>query len=216
MNMLKVDAIAVHHTAVDPRTGEGESLLLPASEMSMEDELNHIAVIHLYHKSRGFGGFGYHIIVFPSGRAYLVTPLNQWGAHVAGENDHLWGIAFAGNFYSDLPGEPQIAGGREAVAYIPKELSIRPHLYWGGTACPGRLVEILDQLKEDGMSMTTEQWKLLQDTHHHVHVMIPDSLKTFEKREVARYDQLRRDIAVNKGGLSIRQVLTELVQRLKP
>lgn len=154
MSLNLVDAIVIHHTAGDPR--EGESLLLPASEMSMEDELNHIAVIHLYHKSKGFGGFGYHIIVFPSGRAYLVTPLDQWGAHVALQNDHLYGIAFAGSFYDKLPGEPQMAGGREAIAYIPKELPIRPHLYWGGTACPGRLVEVLDQLKEADVATPQE------------------------------------------------------------
>ena len=214
MSLNLMDAIVIHHTAVDPRGGE--ALLLPASAMSMEDELNHIAVIHLYHKSRGFGGFGYHIIVFPSGRAYLVTPLDQWGAHVAEQNDHLWGIAFAGDFYDKLPGEPQMAGAREAVDEIPKELPIRPHLYWGGTACPGRLVEILDQLKEDDMGITAEQWKLIQDNHHHTHVLIPQLLKDFETRERARYDQLRKDIAVNSGGTSLKQVLTDIVRRLKP
>ena len=150
MSLHLVDTTVIHHTAVDPKSADPEvGLVFPAAKMTAANELNHIAVIHLYHKSRGFGGFGYHLIVFPSGRCYLVTPLDQWGAHVAGQNDHLWGVAFAGDFYDKLPGEPQMAGGREAVASTPKEVPIKPHLAYGGTACPGRLVEILDQLKED-------------------------------------------------------------------
>ena len=43
------------------------------------------------------------------------------------------------------------------------ELPIRPHLYYGGTACPGRLVEVLDQLKEDDMPNAWEE------THDAVH-----------------------------------------------
>lgn len=84
------------------------------------------------------------------------------------------------------------------------------------TSCPsGRIPwqRLIADLEED---MTDEQWKLLQDTHHHVHVLIPELLRNFEKREVIRYAQLRRDIAAGGGGTSLKQVLTDIVRRLKP
>lgn len=141
MSVGAVDAIVVHHTVT----------LYLAKNATVEDELNQIAVIHRYHReSRGFLGFGYHFIVFPSGRAYHVVPLTQMGAHVWWRNDHLWGLAFAGDFTDRLPGEPQIAGGRECVQFCftakGAELPIGGHGSYGETTCPGRLSEILQKL----------------------------------------------------------------------
>jgi hypothetical protein len=142
----------IHHTAVEPN--QGEALLLPAAQMSRADELNHIRVIHLYHKSLGWGGFAYHGITFPSGRSYAVTPLTRWGAHVAGQNQNKYGWVLAGDFRDRLPGVIQVAATRDAVAELGKP--IKPHNAYGGTTCPGRVTEVLDQLKEEGMALTDE------------------------------------------------------------
>ena len=156
MDLARVNAIAIHHTA---------TLYLPPNATE-EDELNQIAVIHIYHKSKGFGGFGYHFIAFPSGRVYLVTPLTQWGTHVEDENDHLYGIAVAGTFTDTVPGLLQREGVAEAItaiyATLGRRVPIRPHRAWnppwGGTICPGNtwrdwvpgLIELVDK-EEDNM-----------------------------------------------------------------
>jgi len=142
MDAERVGAIAIHHTAVSPFSDANHvALVFPAAQMSDEDELNHIRVIHLYHKSKGFGGFAYHFIAFPSGRVYLVVPLNQWGSHVFAENDHLYGIVVAGDFTDAIPDIPQQVGVVGAIehifAYLGRRVPIRSHWAWGGTACPG-------------------------------------------------------------------------------
>ena len=179
MDLARVDAIAVHHTAVDPRGGGEALLLFPAAEMTQEDELNHIRVIHLYHKSKGFGGFAYHFIVFPSGRVYYIVPLTQWGAHVFGENDHLPGIVLAGDFTSTVPGLPQREGAAEAISTVydalGRRVPIRPHRAWGGTVCPGntwrewvpRLIELVDKEEESINASRDETQQLRSDLEDH-------------------------------------------------
>jgi hypothetical protein len=136
-----VRGVVIHHTAVDPRTGDGEALLLPAAQMTQADELNHIRVIHLYHKSIGYGGFGYHFIVFPSGRSYYVVSLRLWGAHVAGRNHREFGLAFAGDFGSVRPRSEQFQGAQEPLRLADNALgrciALSPHNLWTNTTCPG-------------------------------------------------------------------------------
>lgn len=151
MYIMGVTVTVIHHTAVDPRGGE--ALLLPAGDMSQEDELAHISVIHLYHKSKGYGGFGYHGITFPGsgdevGRSYYVTPLTRMGAHVGGNNGGKWGWALAGDFRTVLPGDAQIEGVRDVVVNVLKK-PLEPHSAYGGTTCPGRVVEVFDRLEGD-------------------------------------------------------------------
>lgn len=133
----------IHHTATE--------MLPTAAEMTEEDELNHIRVIHIYHRGLGSGGFPYHGITFPSKRSYLVTPLNRWGAHVAGKNQDKYGWAFAGDFTDRLPGNAQIEGVRDDIAELGKP--IVPHKDLGETTCPGRVVEIFDRLTEEEEAM---------------------------------------------------------------
>ena len=99
--------IVIHHTAM------GE---LPA-DASVDDELAVLDCIYAFHvNTRGFGGIGYHGVAFASGRAYLTTPLTRWGAHVAVENDHLWGFAAAGDYRNSIPPEGTLRGLGELVA----------------------------------------------------------------------------------------------------
>jgi hypothetical protein len=142
MNPDDVDAIVIHHTAIDPRSTEPEvALLFPASEMSEEDELNHIRVIHLYHKSLGWGGFAYHIIAFPSGHSYLVVPLSQWGAHVGGKNDTKYGIVAADDLSEKVPPLPQqyaVVEGIDLIdAHLRRQVYVGPHREFSATSCPG-------------------------------------------------------------------------------
>ncbi len=157
MDLARVDAIAIHHTVT----------FYLSPNATVEDELNQITVIDMYHRSKGFEGFGYHFIAFPSGRAYYVVRLAQWGAHVGGENDHLYGIAVAGDFTDRIPGLPQREGAVGAIAfiygYLGRRLPIRPHRAWnppwGGTICPGNtwqdwvpgLIELVDGKEDDTM-----------------------------------------------------------------
>lgn len=98
--------IVLHHTVM------GE---LPA-DASLDDELAVLDCIYAFHvNTRGFGGIGYHGVAFPSRRAYLTCPLNRWGAHVAFENNHLWGFAAAGDYTNGVPPEGTLRGLAELI-----------------------------------------------------------------------------------------------------
>lgn len=98
--------IVIHHTM----TGE-----TPA-DASVDDELAVLDCIYTFHvNTRVFGGIGYHGIAFPSGRAYQTCPLTRWGAHVAFENDHLWGFAAAGDYTNGVPPEGTLRGLRDLI-----------------------------------------------------------------------------------------------------
>jgi hypothetical protein len=56
-----------------------------------------IEAITADHIARGFGGIGYHAVIQPNGEVCRGRPLNQAGAHVAGENTGNLGIALAGS-----------------------------------------------------------------------------------------------------------------------
>lgn len=121
---------AVHHT-------------VGGNEVYSEDkERGIIAAIDAQHVSQGYGGFGYHYIVFASGRAYWCGEGQR--AHVAQRNHELRGVALHGTFTSTLPGEAQWAGLREILLYERAtfgNLPIKGHKEWAlpgeGTACPG-------------------------------------------------------------------------------
>ncbi|KKM22136.1 hypothetical protein LCGC14_1628400 [marine sediment metagenome] len=155
MDLKRVDGIAIHHTV---------TFFLSPSATVLE-ELAHIDMIHAYHKSKGWGGFAYHLISFPSGRVYLVVPLTQWGAHVHAENDHLHAVVVAGDFTARAPILAQQQGVAEGIRLIyttlGRQVSIRPHRAWTATSCPGatwdQWVPGLTELVEEEDNMTPEQ-----------------------------------------------------------
>lgn len=99
--------IVIHHTMT------GETLV----DASVDDELAVLDCIYAFHvNTRGFGGIGYHGVAFASGRSYLTCSLTRWGAHVALENDHLWGFAAAGDYRNGVPPEGTLRGLGELVA----------------------------------------------------------------------------------------------------
>lgn len=127
----QVIGIAIHHTV-------GNNAV-----QSEVDERATIRAIDRMHVTQGFGGFGYHYIVFPSGRAYHCG--EGMRAHVAGRNHELRGVVMSGTFVSELPTDAAMEGLREVLiteAFIAPV--IKGHREWAlpgeGTACPGIIV----------------------------------------------------------------------------
>ncbi len=126
--------IAIHHTV-------GVNLV-----QTEEEERATIKRIDLQHKANpGWGGFGYHGIVFPSGRAYHCGEGRR--AHVEKRNHELRGWAFSGTFTTEQPTGLAWEGMKEALLWerrlapIPvaghRELTAPGT---GGTICPGAIV----------------------------------------------------------------------------
>jgi hypothetical protein len=133
--------IAVHHSV------SGDYLTASASQA---DEVAHLQAIDRYHVGRDFGGIGYHLAAFASGRLYLLGDLDGARAHVAGRNQELLGIVAIGTFTERLPGDREIAALREGIRHV-REFAGRPlpakgHGAWAlpgeGTACPGKLADV--------------------------------------------------------------------------
>lgn len=143
-NLSIVDSISFHHSVtanLSPNATEAQ-------------EIGVLDAFHNYHKSLGFGGIGYHLCVFPSGRIYLTCRLTQWGANVGGQNNHEIGICLVGTWTSVLPGQQQRVGGALAVDYVDKflkrKVKLLGHNQYPGHAsntCPGRIREFLPSLR---------------------------------------------------------------------
>ena len=127
-----VDAISVHHT-----TGPG----LPPTA-AVADEIAYLRGIDTYHRTtRGLDAIGYQIVAFASGRVYVTAPLDRYGAAVALQNNHTLSIALPGDFTTTPPSPSHLHAAAHAIthvyAYLSRQVLVRPHRYWGGTACPG-------------------------------------------------------------------------------
>lgn len=143
-----VTDIAIHHW-----TG-----WTPPESWTAKEEIAYIVRIDEYHRTgRGLDGIGYQLAAFPSGRAYVVSRLDRYGGHVGGENNHLIGVGLPGDFDARPPSGKHLEAAREAVRYaydyLGREVPTKPHLYWGGTTCPGSKwplwVPQLQEEKED-------------------------------------------------------------------
>lgn len=137
----RLAGIALHHSV------SGDSIAPDAGETQ---EIAHLQAIDRYHIEQGFGGIGYHMAVFASGRIYLTGSLEGARAHVAGRNHELLGLVGIGTFTERLPSQQQAIALRRAVAMLReatgRALSVRGHREWAlpgqGTVCPGRLLEL--------------------------------------------------------------------------
>jgi len=128
-----VNAISVHHT-----TGIG----LPASS-TVAQEITYLRAIDAYHRlRRGLDAIGYQLVAFASGRVYVTAPLDRYGAAVGGQNNHTISVALPGDFSTKPPSPGHLRAAATAVAhvdaYLGRKVAVRPHYYWGRTACPGR------------------------------------------------------------------------------
>jgi hypothetical protein len=137
LNDAWVIGIAIHHSV------SGGSFFM-SNAPTLGDELSHLEMIDRYHASKGWGGFGYHLAAFLSGRLYLCGNLNGARAHVASRNNQLVGLVLIGTFTTVLPPASQLAGAAAGVAYIRRTYPgrpIGPHRNWAllsePTSCPG-------------------------------------------------------------------------------
>jgi hypothetical protein len=132
-----VIGIAIHHSVT------GGTFYMGASVTEL-DELAHLEMIDSYHASLGWGGFGYHLAAFPSGRLYVCGNLNGARAHVASRNHQLVGLVLIGTFTAAAPGPRQLGAAAAGVAFMRRTYPgrpIGPHrnfaLASDPTACPG-------------------------------------------------------------------------------
>jgi len=138
-----VTDIAVHHM-----TGWN-----PPPDATVEQEIRFLQGIDKWHRSsRGLDGIGYHIVPMASRRIYIVSRLDRYGAGVGYENGHLLHLALPGDYTSQLPTPEHlaaaVAGVRVAYDHLEAFAPTTPHLYWGGTTCPGaRWREWVPQLR---------------------------------------------------------------------
>lgn len=135
----------VHHTVT--RT--------PTAAWTEDEELAVLDAIDRYHRERhwrdrfgnlvSLGGFAYHLAVFPSRRAYYVTPLGMRGAHIAWLNHRYLSIVLIGTFTVVAPVSPQVVTAIDGRFWI--EDAIGKTIPWAGhrdladnrspTSCPG-------------------------------------------------------------------------------
>ena len=133
--MGPIHGIAIHHSVTTGNAAWGEA-----------EELGHIQTIDRYHVQIEYGGFGYHLAAFPSGRSYLCGDLAGQRAHVASRNHELIGIVAIGNFVGGLPAPPQMNAIMDCITYTRQVVGVHPvkgHNEWAlpgqGTACAGAL-----------------------------------------------------------------------------
>ncbi len=158
-----VIGIAIHHTV-------GNNAV-----QSEAEERATIRAIDQQHVAQDFGGFGYHGIVFPSGRAYFCGSGQR--AHVKGRNHELRGWVFSGTFTNEQPTVAAFEGMKEALLAERRQFGPVPimgHREWAlpgeGTACPGIIVprDWEAFLQEDSMTTDDTQIKALVALAHFI------------------------------------------------
>ena len=134
-----IDELSIHHT------------VSPNREWMEEEELGHVGGIYAQHRAAGrftpgdrrwtAPGIGYWYLAFPSGRVYQVGDLETQRAAVEGQNNHIVAVALVGDFTEQQPTGAALEAVRRLHTVLEAELgrtlAVRPHRYYGGTACPG-------------------------------------------------------------------------------
>lgn len=145
--------IAVHHTVTRMKEDATE-----------DQERAHIRAIDAYHLSQWEIGFGYHAILFPSGRAYWCGD-PAWGrAHVARRNHELMGLAVVGDFRTQIASPALLQRLEETLAEmdLEKKLPIAGHQQWNlpgeNTECPAGILEQLDRYHANNEQPPLERW----------------------------------------------------------
>ena len=141
---------------------------VPGPDATQAEEIAYLDAIHRYHLAVGYGGFGYHLAAFASGRVYLCTPLNRWGANGLGWTDEVIGVllVFVGHVIPPLSTREAAAKAVEYSddTYVGRS-PLRPTKGHGelvATSCPGdRWQEWVPNLreltKEDEMTNEEEE-----------------------------------------------------------
>lgn len=182
-NLRDLDMQAVHHFAVELQAFFDYPIV--EEELTQQEEESVILIVDDYHDSppeRDWGGIGYSFVVFPSARVYLFGPLTQQRAGVGGNNHHVVSWCIAGDFTEEAPHIRALLAGIWLGGHIQDTLGltkmpVKPHCYWGGTACPGD---------------TWEDWvpDLESDIHEEEEPAMDEStVRQIARSEIARYEE---------------------------
>jgi len=135
-----LQAIAIHHDAAIMQPGD-----LDYSGDSLNEDLTRLGIIYRHGQGQGWGGFPYHFVASPNGRAFYTTDVSLFGATVAQRNHQLLGVALMGNFMLGQPGDLQLCAAARCIVAT-WGLTRRLVTYWGHrelalpaypTSCPG-------------------------------------------------------------------------------
>jgi len=101
-----------------------------------------VRAIDAYHRSLGWDGIGYHVLVGADGSLWFGRPLDRDGAHVRGQNAGNLGLAFIGDYTSGPPSAAALAAARAFLALAMAAYGFGPervyfHKELARTACPG-------------------------------------------------------------------------------
>lgn len=114
--------------------------------------IHHSAGIHdatpddiaLLHKTRGWGGIGYHFVITQDGTSYYVGDIGTARANVLNKNELVIGICLVGDFTKHLPSDEQITSAHllcqrliELVPNVKNWDQLKGHKDFQATACPG-------------------------------------------------------------------------------
>lgn len=111
-----------------------------SASASVADELRHIDGINRWHLNvREFAmGIGYHVLVFPSGRAYQVGVYDAQRAHVKNKNHLYIGLAFVGTFTARrAPSSKMLKAAAQVIVDSGRPVIGSHKSEQFDTACPG-------------------------------------------------------------------------------
>lgn len=111
MVLSMVEAIVIHHSVTPTLSAHATQ----AQEIAWLDK------IHAYHRSKGFGGIGYHLCVFEN-RVYYTASLRQWGAGVYRKNNRTLHICLVGDYRVVAATQRRLVAAAVATDFIDKFL----------------------------------------------------------------------------------------------
>jgi len=116
----RTDYIVLHHAAVPSCTVES---------------------VHQYHLSKGWLGFGYHLLCRKDGTVYVGRPLDTIGAHCKDHNDRSVGVCAEGDYTKEQMPPAQEQALTDVVAWLLARypgVAVKRHSDLNATACPGQ------------------------------------------------------------------------------
>lgn len=135
-----------------------KKIILHHSAVRIEDNKKQYDAIDAYHKIKGWGGIGYHILIEDDGTIMKGRDEIKEGVHTVGYNDKSFGICLAGNFDIDNPSSKQLEALSDVIRYFRKKYNLEYrcvsfHNEFANKTCPGKnftksLLKSLMNLKE--------------------------------------------------------------------
>jgi len=139
--MLSLIGVGIHHDAVDFQPGDKNY-----NGTTLDEDITRLGAIYDYNLHR-LGGFPYPFVASPNGRLWYCRSIETWGAHIAGRNNVLGGIAIMGDYSKKEPSvEALCAVSLGCIIYwraIGGLRAVQGHTDWAltsdPTVCPGSL-----------------------------------------------------------------------------